>query len=100
MSKQPFGRPGLEVFCGSTPSHNCFALEGGSNSVIWCEELENYRVNRIDTKTLLVTDRGPVAGNVSAFDPKMEKEICRLRVGSSPQRLLVVDTRDNYRDAE
>ena len=47
--------------------HNCFAPEGGSNSVIWCEELDNYRINRIDMKTLSITDRVPVAGEPRPF---------------------------------
>jgi YVTN family beta-propeller protein len=47
--------------------HNCFTPEGGSNSVIWCEELENYRINRIDMKTLSITDRVPVAGEPRPF---------------------------------
>jgi YVTN family beta-propeller protein len=47
--------------------HNCFTPEGGSNSVIWCEELDNYRINRIDLRTLEITDRVPVAGEPRPF---------------------------------
>ncbi len=47
--------------------HNCAAPEGGSNSAIWCEELGDYRINRIDMKTLSITDRVPVAGEPRPF---------------------------------
>ena len=47
--------------------HNCFTPEGGSNSAIWCEERDLYRLNRIDLKTLEYTDFVNVGGDPRPF---------------------------------
>jgi YVTN family beta-propeller protein len=47
--------------------HNCAEPQGGSNSAIWCEELGEYGINRIDIRTLAITDRVPVAGEPRPF---------------------------------
>jgi YVTN family beta-propeller protein len=47
--------------------HNCAEPQGGSNSAIWCEELGAYGINRIDIKTLSITDRVPVGGEPRPF---------------------------------
>jgi YVTN family beta-propeller protein len=47
--------------------HNCFVPEGGSNTTIWCEERDLYRINRIDLKTLEYTDFVNVGGDPRPF---------------------------------
>ena len=47
--------------------HNCFTPEGGSNSVIWCEERDLYRINRIDLKTMEYSDFVNVGGDPRPF---------------------------------
>src|ERR1700761_2612383 len=47
--------------------HNCFVPEGGSNTAIWCEERDLYRINRIDLKTLEYTDFINVGGDPRPF---------------------------------
>ena len=47
--------------------HNCFAPEGGSNTTIWCEERDMWRINRIDLKTMAYTDYINVGGDPRPF---------------------------------
>jgi YVTN family beta-propeller protein len=47
--------------------HNCFTPEGGSNTVVWCEERDAFRINRIDLKTMEYTDMVRVAGDPRPF---------------------------------
>src|SRR4051812_17911192 len=47
--------------------HNCFTPEGGSNSVVYCEERDAYRINRIDLKTMEYTNMVRVAGDPRPF---------------------------------
>ncbi len=47
--------------------HNCFTPEGGSNTVVWCEERDAYRINRIDLKTMEYTNMVKVAGDPRPF---------------------------------
>jgi YVTN family beta-propeller protein len=47
--------------------HNCFVPEGGSNTAIWCEERDLYRINRIDLKTLEYSDFVNVGGDPRPF---------------------------------
>ncbi len=47
--------------------HNCFTPEGGSNSVVYCEERDAYRINRIDMKTMEYTNMVRVAGDPRPF---------------------------------
>ena len=47
--------------------HNCFAPEGGSNDVVWCEERDKWRINRIDMKTMEYTDFINVGGDPRPF---------------------------------
>lgn len=47
--------------------HNCFAPEGGSDSAIWCEERDMWRINRIDMKTMEYTDYINVGGDPRPF---------------------------------
>ncbi len=47
--------------------HNCFVPEGGSNSVIWCEERDNFRINRIDLRTMEYTGMVNVGGDPRPF---------------------------------
>jgi YVTN family beta-propeller protein len=47
--------------------HNCFVPEGGSNSVIWCEERDAFRINRIDLKTMDYTAQVNVGGDPRPF---------------------------------
>jgi YVTN family beta-propeller protein len=47
--------------------HNCFLPEGGSNTVIWCEERDLFRINRIDLKTMEYTDFVNVGGDPRPF---------------------------------
>ncbi|HEY0267355.1 MAG TPA: YncE family protein [Rhizomicrobium sp.] len=47
--------------------HNCFVPEGGSNTAIWCEERDLFRINRIDLKTMEYTDFVNVGGDPRPF---------------------------------
>lgn len=47
--------------------HNCFTPEGGSNMVVWCEERDAFRINRIDLKTMEYTNMVKVAGDPRPF---------------------------------
>jgi YVTN family beta-propeller protein len=47
--------------------HNCFLPEGGSNTAIWCEERDLFRINRIDLKTMEYTDFVNVGGDPRPF---------------------------------
>jgi YVTN family beta-propeller protein len=47
--------------------HNCFTPEGGSNSVVYCEERDAFRINRIDLKTMDYTNMVKVAGDPRPF---------------------------------
>jgi YVTN family beta-propeller protein len=47
--------------------HNCFAPQGGSNSAIWCEERDMFRINRIDMKKMEYTDYINVGGDPRPF---------------------------------
>ena len=47
--------------------HNCFVPEGGSNTAIWCEERDLYRINRIDLNKLDYTDFVNVGGDPRPF---------------------------------
>ena len=47
--------------------HNCFTPEGGSNTVIWCEERDSFRIDRIDLTKMAYTDRVNVGGDPRPF---------------------------------
>ncbi|MDB5739618.1 MAG: hypothetical protein JWP16_658 [Alphaproteobacteria bacterium] len=47
--------------------HNCFTPEGGSNTVIWCEERDLFRINRVDLKKMDYTDFINVGGDPRPF---------------------------------
>jgi len=47
--------------------HNCFTPEGGSNTVVYCEERDAFRINRIDLKTMEYTNMVKVAGDPRPF---------------------------------
>jgi YVTN family beta-propeller protein len=47
--------------------HNCFTPEGGSNTVVYCEERDAYRINRIDLKSMEYTNMVKVAGDPRPF---------------------------------
>jgi YVTN family beta-propeller protein len=47
--------------------HNCFTPEGGSNTVVWCEERDAFRINRIDLTTMEYTQMVRVAGDPRPF---------------------------------
>jgi YVTN family beta-propeller protein len=47
--------------------HNCFTPEGGSNTVVWCEERDAFRINRIDLKAMEYTNMVKVAGDPRPF---------------------------------
>lgn len=47
--------------------HNCFVPEGGSNSAIWCEERDLFRINRIDLAKLDYSDFVNVGGDPRPF---------------------------------
>ena len=47
--------------------HNCFTPEGGSNTVVYCEERDAYRINRIDLTKMDYTDMVKVAGDPRPF---------------------------------
>jgi YVTN family beta-propeller protein len=47
--------------------HNCVTPEGGSNTVIWCEERDLFRINRIDLTKMDYTDMVNVGGDPRPF---------------------------------
>ncbi len=47
--------------------HNCFTPEGGSNTVVYCEERDAFRIHRIDLTKMEVTDEVKVAGDPRPF---------------------------------
>jgi YVTN family beta-propeller protein len=47
--------------------HNCFLPEGGSDTVVWCEERDNYRINRIDLTKMDYTEQVNVGGDPRPF---------------------------------
>jgi YVTN family beta-propeller protein len=47
--------------------HNCFTPEGGSNTVVYCEERDAFRINRIDLTKMDYTDHVKVAGDPRPF---------------------------------
>jgi YVTN family beta-propeller protein len=47
--------------------HNCFAPEGGSNTIVYCEERDAFRINRIDLTRMAYTNMVKVAGDPRPF---------------------------------
>jgi len=47
--------------------HNCFTPEGGSNTIVYCEERDAYRIHRIDLAKMDVTNEVKVAGDPRPF---------------------------------
>lgn len=47
--------------------HNCFTPEGGSNSIVYCEERDAFRIHRIDLTKMEVTKEVKVAGDPRPF---------------------------------
>lgn len=47
--------------------HNCFTPEGGSNSIVYCEERDAFRIHRIDLDKMEVTNEVRVAGDPRPF---------------------------------
>ena len=47
--------------------HNCFTPEGGSNTIVYCEERDAYRINRIDLAKMEYTNMVKVAGDPRPF---------------------------------
>jgi len=47
--------------------HNCFTPEGGSNTIVYCEERDAYRIHRIDLAKMEVTNEVKVAGDPRPF---------------------------------
>jgi YVTN family beta-propeller protein len=47
--------------------HNCFTPEGGSNTIVYCEERDAFRINRIDLTKMAYTDYVKVAGDPRPF---------------------------------
>jgi len=47
--------------------HNCFTPEGGSNSIVYCEERDAYRIHRIDLAKMEITNEVKVAGDPRPF---------------------------------
>jgi YVTN family beta-propeller protein len=47
--------------------HNCFTPEGGSNTVVYCEERDAFRIHRIDLAKMEVTNEVKVAGDPRPF---------------------------------
>ena len=47
--------------------HNCFTPEGGSNTMVYCEERDAYRINRIDLTKMEYTNMVKVAGDPRPF---------------------------------
>src|SRR5438270_12146549 len=47
--------------------HNCFTPEVGSNSIVYCEERDAFRIHRIDLDKMEVTNEVKVAGDPRPF---------------------------------
>jgi len=47
--------------------HNCFTPEGGSSSIVYCEERDAFRIHRIDLAKMEVTNVVKVAGDPRPF---------------------------------
>ena len=47
--------------------HNCFTPEGGSNTIVYCEERDAYRIHRIDLAKMEITNEVKVAGDPRPF---------------------------------
>jgi YVTN family beta-propeller protein len=47
--------------------HNCFTPEGGSNTIVYCEERDASRIHRIDLAKMEVTNEVKVAGDPRPF---------------------------------
>ena len=47
--------------------HNCFTPEGGSNTIVYCEERDAFRINRIDLTKMEYTGMVKVAGDPRPF---------------------------------
>ena len=47
--------------------HNCFTPEGGSNTVVYCEERDAFRIHRIDLAKMEITNEVKVAGDPRPF---------------------------------
>lgn len=47
--------------------HNCFTPQGGSNSIVYCEERDAFRIHRIDLNKMEVTNEVKVAGDPRPF---------------------------------
>lgn len=47
--------------------HNCFTPEGGSNSIVYCEERDASRIHRIDLGKMDIIDEVKVAGDPRPF---------------------------------
>src|ERR1700761_111766 len=47
--------------------HNCFTPEGGSNTIVYCEERDAFRIHRIDLTKMEVTNEVKVAGDPRPF---------------------------------
>jgi YVTN family beta-propeller protein len=47
--------------------HNCFTPEGGSNTIVYCEERDAFRINRIDLTKMDYTNMVKVAGDPRPF---------------------------------
>jgi YVTN family beta-propeller protein len=47
--------------------HNCFTPEGGSNTIVYCEERDAFRIHRIDLSKMEVTNEVKVAGDPRPF---------------------------------
>lgn len=47
--------------------HNCFTPEGGSNTIVYCEERDAFRINRIDLTKMEFTNMVRVAGDPRPF---------------------------------
>ena len=47
--------------------HNCFTPEGGSNTIVYCEERDAYRIHRIDLAKMEITNEVKAAGDPRPF---------------------------------
>ena len=47
--------------------HNCFTPQGGSNTIVYCEERDAFRIHRIDLAKMEVTSDVKVAGDPRPF---------------------------------
>jgi YVTN family beta-propeller protein len=47
--------------------HNCFTPEGGSNTIVYCEERDAFRIHRIDLAKMEITNEVKVAGDPRPF---------------------------------